>query len=117
MKVVYVQPDQYAEIVEIDGCLEKYQEMVDGYIECVYPWDEAVGIICNEEGKINGLPLNRPLRDDDGDIYDIICGSFLIVGLTEDDFRNLTDEQAERYKAMFCEPNSFIQANGKIIVI
>lgn len=25
--------------------------------------------VCNEEGKLEGLPLNRALRDEDGDIY------------------------------------------------
>lgn len=26
-------------------------------------------IVCNEEGKLEGLPLNRALRDEDGDSY------------------------------------------------
>ena len=33
--------------------------------------------ICNEDGKLDGLPLNRALRDADGDIYDIVAGIFL----------------------------------------
>ena len=28
--------------------------------------------ICNEEGKLEGLPLNRALRDEDGDIYSFL---------------------------------------------
>ena len=27
------------------------------------------GVVCNEEGKLESLPLNRALRDEDGDIY------------------------------------------------
>ena len=32
----------------------------------------------NEEGKLDGLPLNRALRDDNGEIYDVVAGSFLV---------------------------------------
>ena len=59
----------------------------------VYPFEDPVGLIVNEEGKINGLPLNRALRDEDNEIYDVIAGSFLVTGLTEDSFGSLTPEQ------------------------
>ena len=36
---------------------------------------------------MNGLPLNRALRDDNGEIYDIVAGTFLVTGLTDDSFR------------------------------
>ena len=36
--------------------------------------------------KIMGKDLNRALRDGDGEIYDIIAGDFLVVGLGEEDF-------------------------------
>ena len=42
-------------------------------IEVVYPFEDNVGLIVNEEGKINGLPLNRALRDEKGEIYDVIA--------------------------------------------
>jgi len=32
-----------------------------------------VALICNDEGKLQGLPLNRGLRDERGELYDIIC--------------------------------------------
>ena len=28
--------------------------------------------VCNDEGKLAGLPLNRALRDEDGDIYSFL---------------------------------------------
>ena len=40
------------------------QAVVGGNIEALYPFEEAVSIICNEEGKINGLPLNRAVYRD-----------------------------------------------------
>lgn len=53
---------------------------------------ENNAIVCNEEAKLEGLPLNRALRDEDGDIYDIVAGTFMVVGLTEDSFGSLTPD-------------------------
>ena len=62
--------------------LESLQHEVGGCIEAIYPYEDPVALICNEEGKLEGLPLNRALRDEDGDIYDVVAGTFLVVGLT-----------------------------------
>ena len=39
---------------------------MDGYIEAIYPYDDPVALICGEEAKLEGKPLNRALRDEDG---------------------------------------------------
>lgn len=57
--------------------------------------------ICNDEGKLLGLPWNRLLFDEEGHIYDILVGTFLVVGLTEDDFGSLSEEQIQRYTGVF----------------
>ena len=75
--------------------------MVGGLIQAVYPFEDAVALICNDEGKLLGLPFNRPLYDEDGEMYDILVGTFLVVGLTEDDFGSLTDEMIEKYTDVF----------------
>ena len=62
-------------------------------IEAIYPYEDPVALVCNEEGKLEGLPLNRALRDEDGDIYDVVAGTFMVVGLTDDSFGSLTVEQ------------------------
>ena len=54
--------------------------------------------VCNDEGKLLGLPWNRALTDDHGVPYDIVCGTFFIAGLKEDDFASLTEQQIEKYK-------------------
>ena len=54
---------------EIDSGLESLQHEVGGYIEAIYPYEDPVALVCNEEGELEGLPLNRALRDEDGDIY------------------------------------------------
>ena len=41
----------------------------------------------NDEGKLIGLDLNRSLRDEHGEIYDIVAGTFLVVGLGPESLR------------------------------
>lgn len=54
--------------------------------------------VLNDEGKLLGLPWNRALTDDHGVPYDIVCGTFFVAGLKEDDFASLTEQQIEKYK-------------------
>ena len=71
--------------------------------------------ICCESGKLDGLPLNRVLRDADGDIYDIVAGRFFIVGLGESDFTDLPHELAEQFAERFRQPEMFMRVDGKIV--
>lgn len=112
-----IKPGQYPVAVKLDTSLETLQDAVGGDIEVVYPFEEQVGIIVNEEGKINHLPLNRPLYDDNGELYDILAGNILIVGLTEDNFGSLTPEQMKHYEEMFHQPQTFVKLGKGILSI
>ena len=107
MKVLRIQPKKYPEIIEIDGSLESLQKEVAGPIQAVYPWDDPVALICNEEGKLIGVNFNRTLMDADGTPADVIAGTFLIVGLTEDDFGDLSQEYIDKYEKLFHQPEKF----------
>ena len=109
LSVLKVNPEAYPEAVEINSGLESLQEAVQGNIEVIYPFDDSVGIICNEEGKLNGMKLNRALCNDRGEVRDIISGPFLVVGLTDDDFRSLTPEEMDKYEALFHQPEMFVR--------
>ena len=114
MQVLYVEPGRKARITTIKNDLESLQKMVGGYIEAVYPYEDPVAIVCNEEGKINGMELNRALRDDSGKIYDILAGPFLVVGLGEEDFDSLSKEHQEKYQKLFEHPEMFFRIGNKI---
>ena len=116
-KIVLVEPNKTARIVEMNLSLENMQKTVSGLIQAVYPFEDEVALVCNDEGKIMGLPLNRGLTDEKGDIYDIVAGTFFICGLSEDNFTGLTDEQADLYLKKFLHPQKFIRINGKIIAM
>ena len=115
--VLVVEPDKEPYVKQIDPGLKSLQNEVGGWIEAVYPFEDPVAIVCNEEGKLNGLPLNRALMDDDGDIYDILAGSFLVTGLTEDNFGSLNDEQIKKFTDRFKHPEAFLQMGNHIIRI
>ena len=117
MKCIKVEPQKRPEVIEIENGLESLQTAVDGYIEVLYPWDDLVGIVCNEEGKINGMELNRALTDEDGNIYDILAGPFLVVGLTDDDFGDIPEDLVDKYLKRFESPEEFVRINGRIIAV
>ena len=115
--VLAVEPGKEPYAKEIDSGLESLQHEVGGYIQAVYPFEEPVAIVCNEEAKLEGLPLNRALRDDDGDIYDIVAGTFMLVGLTEDSFGSLTPELMQQFTDHFKTPEQFAKLGDKIVAI
>lgn len=101
IKVLVVEPMKPCEVREIPHDLKTLQGIVGGSIERASPFNEAVGIVCNAEGKVLGLPFNRPLCDNHGIPYDIVCGTFFIAGVGSEDFISLTDEQIHCYKELY----------------
>lgn len=113
IKCLLVEPNKLPEEIEIEKGLKSYQKMVGGLIEQAYlPFDDSVVIICNEEGKINNMELNRDIG------HDIIAGPFLIVGDDYDnaDFKSLTEDQILKYKMIF-DKNSITRTKNKINAI
>ena len=101
IKIVIVEPgNPEARIADVPATLEQYQKIVGGYIECIYPFSDAVTLVCNEEGKLRGLPINRVLYDR-GNNIEAINGTFFIVGVGAEDFQPLTNKQAEKYRRLF----------------
>ena len=88
--------------MEIENTLKAEQEAVGGYIE-VLPLDNEKLLICNEEGKLNGMQGNRRIGND------VIAGPFFIVGEDGDEFRSLTDEEVKASLKRFAEPEEISQ--------
>ena len=115
IQVVLVEPGKLARIAEVGTTLEAMQQTVGGDIEAYYPFEEQVCIVCNEEGKINGLPLNRAIRDEDtGDIADIIAGTFFICDCSCESFGSLSTEQQKRYLEKYRLPERFFRSRDGI---
>lgn len=117
LKVLVVESGKRPYTKTIEPGLASLQHEVGGYIEAVYPFAEPVAIICDEEAKLKGSTLNRALRDEAGHIYDIIAGTFLITGLSEEDFASLEEEHMKQFSKHFETPEMFLRVNGKLMVL
>ena len=107
MKLLLVEPNVEPRTVEIDGSLASMQSLVGGLIQAVYPFKDPVALICNDEGKLIGLPQNRPLKHPEtGEIYDIVCGPFFLCSAPPDseNFESLPDDLIEKYSKVFALP-------------
>ena len=95
------------------------QDVVGGPIQALYPFDEPVALVCNDEGKLMNLPANRGLRDKNGQIYDIVVGTFFICGAPGDSdrFISLTPEQIKRYCERFHTPEMFLRMDSQIVCL
>ena len=117
MTVLVVEPMKEPYVKEIDPGLHALQAEVGGDIGATYPFSDPVALVCNDEGKLIGLDLNRGLRDENGEIYDIMAGTFLVVGLGEEDFTSLSPELAQKYTEHFRQPEQFISLGGQLIAV
>ena len=99
MKILFVEPGKEAQPAEIQGDLKEMQAIVGGQIQALYPWEDSVALICNDEGKLLRLPLNRMLED-----YDVIAGNFFICGIEGDEFVSLSDPLMIKYQKKFRYP-------------
>ena len=105
MRVVYVEPMKAPYVAEVRNNLDGLQQAVDGLIEPVYMDDNTV-LVCNEEGKLNGMQGNRRICNGNS----VIAGPFYICGDDDGNFRGLTDEEVEKYMNVFKEPEEISQA-------
>ena len=115
--VVLCEPGKEACITPMTNSLESLQKTVGGYIEAIYPFEDPIAIICNEEGKLNGMEFNRALYDESGQIYDILAGPFFLAGLGDEDFASLSEELQQKYCNMFKHPEMFFWDGSQIRVI
>lgn len=119
MQVVVVEPKKKPVVQDIGSDLESMQRIVGGFIQAIYPFEEPVALICNEEGKLLNLPLNRALRDDKGNVYDIISGTFFVCAAPPDSnhFAGLTDQQVKTYMEWFAMPEMFLNVGSELFVL
>lgn len=84
LQVAYYKPGEPMRVEQVKDELPEFQGLVGGKIEAVYITEELT-IICNEEGRLKGLELNR---------LDI-AGPFVVVGIVDDHFRSLKEAEID----------------------
>lgn len=112
MKILIVEPGKTPRRADIPHALGAMQHVVGGYIQALYPWEDPVALVANEEGLIEGLELNRYIMPGV-----VIAGTFFICGLGEEDFADLPDTLAEKYEELLKEPQVFIRIGRSIYAV
>ena len=107
IKVLALLPMELPKEIELDNTLEAMQKFVDGNIECLtfYDFGSEVVLVCNDEGKLLGLTLNRPLWDG----ADVLAGPGFLAGC--DNERNLTSLQTTEKGASYTFHYQYIKVN------
>ena len=101
IKVLKVEPKKHPVVAELTNTLTELQKAVSigldniGLIEII-DLEPDVCLLCNEEGKLNGMEGNRRVGND------IICGVFYVVGSGKNgNLKSLPDKDIERYMKRF----------------
>ena len=100
IQVLALLPMELPEEIELDNTLEAMQKFVGGLIECITLSDTGseVTLVCNDEGKLLGLPLNRPLWDG----ADVLAGPGFLAGCdNEGNLTSLPQSAMDFYKEKF----------------
>lgn len=117
MTVLVVEPLKAPYLKTISGELKSLQKEVGGLIDATYPFEDRVAVVLNDEGKLDGLMPNRGLYNHDGSLYDIIAGTFLVVGLAEESFCSLSEEMAAKYMEKYKTPERVAFINGEVSML
>ena len=112
MKILIVEPGKAPRRADIPHALGAMQHVVGGYIQALYPWEDPVALVANEEGLIEGLELNRYIMPGV-----VIAGTFFVTGLGEEDFADLPDTLAAKYEELLKEPQVFMRIGKSIYAI
>ena len=95
--------------------LKTLQQIVCGYIETVptvlakeWSGEEGVGtvLIVNDEGKLQGLQLNRWATDISALYNDAIMGNAVLMGVRGEEFIGLTEEAAKNIVKRWGDSNA-----------
>ncbi len=118
IRVLLIEPGKAPRLITIEHTLENLQSLVNDSISISYPWNDPVGLVYGDNSKLNHCEANRVLEDEKGKPYDVICGTFLITGLTIDNLTSISDGMAKKYSLKFQYPEMFLRTtDGNVVQI
>ncbi len=112
MRILVVEPGKHPRITEIESSLEQMQKTVGGYIQAVYPWDDNIALVCDEEALYKKSEWNRYICEGLA-----IKGTFFICGIEGENFADLPMDLAEKYLQLLYAPQVFIRTASGVIVL
>ena len=96
MRVIYIPMNQQPYVIDIPHTLSEMQRLVGGRIEVVEPFADNVMLVCNEDGRIEGKPVNRIIMDGMD-----ICGDFFLCGHDGIGLSDFPEDLIEKYTEVF----------------
>ena len=116
INVLFIAPKQPPCVRQIVNDLRSKQELVEGRIEIVRPFDNSIVAVCNDEGLINGMPFNRELNDGT-----FIFGPMFLCKerLGEDGYQldGLNETELVRYQKRFEKPEVLVNWGGHYMAL
>lgn len=112
MKILVVEPGKIPYPADVPNTLKAMQSIVGGRIEVVYPYEEAVGVVANEEGL---LPFNRRVGDNDSLVP--IVGTFFVCGLFDDNFCSLNKHQLKKFTEQLFNPEVPVRCENELVFV
>lgn len=111
MRVLLVRNHQEPQIVNVQHSLEAFQQLVGGMIEVLEPFEDNVVLVCDENGRCSGKPVNRIVAD-----HLDVCGDFFVCGSGDTDLKDMPEELIFKYASMFRlgrnNPNETVSADS-----
>ena len=112
MRILIVEPDIRPREADIEQTLEAMQGVVGGYIQAIYPWEDRVALVCDEEALLKHARFNRLVAPKTP-----IFGTFFVCGLSEDDFTDLPQDMIDKYTELLGDPEMLIRtASGPVVL-
>ena len=112
MRILVVEPRKHPRITEIDGSLKQMQKTVGGHIEVVYPWEDNVALVCDEEALYKHTEWNRYICEGLA-----IKGTFFICGISGENLADLPLDLAEKYMQSLYSPQVFIRTISGVVAL
>ncbi len=107
MNVLVVEPGIAPYEKEING-LDDMNKIVGGTISAIYPFQDRVGIVCNDDALYLNMDFNRSMPGGYGGVF----GPFFVCGLGEEDFCTLPPDLIEKFKKYFHKAEILLGAVG-----
>lgn len=104
INVLVVEPGKAPRPAKVENTLETFAKIVGGPVEAGCYLPQRVMLICQENGKQQGLPPNRA----NPRAGDYIAGTFLLCGFEDDSFISLTPAQQMEFQEYFAKPGEFM---------
>lgn len=103
-----IEPGKEPQLVFIEPTGKRIGELVGGLADFTWPIGDSIAIAVNDTGKLDGLPLNRSIRDADGNLLDVYAGNMLVMGdHGGEEFDSLTADEIIHVVAVFGQPENW----------